>query len=75
MMPAQAASAVHSGSSGHSSIDASQSPSGSNSADLLRQSSTVSGDAKEESGALPLLQAAAERASNWRAANQNGPRG
>lgn len=73
--PRKAASAVNSGSSGRSSNDASQSPTMSNSADLLRQSSTVSGAARQESGALPLLQAAADRADKWRAANENGPRG
>lgn len=64
----------NSGSSGHSSMEASQTPSVSNSAGaLMRQSSTVSGEAKIGSGAGPgagalqVLQAAAARAGKWKA--------
>ena len=60
---------AQSGSSGHSSMDASQSPSVSNSMDLLRQSSTVSGEGRNAGNALHVLKAAAARADQWRAAN------
>lgn len=52
---------------------ASQSPSVSNSrGDLLRQSSTVSGEATNGSGSLQVLRAAAARADQWKAANAAG---
>lgn len=56
-------------------MDAPQSPNMTASADLLRQSSTVSGDARQESGVLTLLQAAANRADKWRATMENGFKG
>ena len=58
----------NSGSSGHSSMEASRSPSVSNSGDLLRQSSTVSGEGRHGTNALHVLKAAAARAGKWRAA-------
>ncbi|KAL3130799.1 hypothetical protein ABBQ38_000136 [Trebouxia sp. C0009 RCD-2024] len=70
----------NSGSSGHSSMEASQSPSVSNSAGaLMRQSSTVSGEAKTGAGpgagALQVLQAAAARAEKWKAEASAGAAG
>ena len=70
----------NSGSSGHSSMEASQSPSVSNSAGtLMRQSSTVSGEAKHGSSApsssLQVLKAAAARAEKWKAEASAGTAG
>ena len=49
-------------------MEASQSPSVSNSAgNLMRQSSTVSGEAKNGSSAVQVLKAAAARAEQWKA--------
>lgn len=66
---------ANSGSTGHSSMEASQSPSVANSGDLLRQSSTVSTEARNGSGALQVLRAAAVRADKWKAANVDGHAG
>lgn len=66
---------ANSGSTGHSSMEASQSPSVANSGDLLRQSSTVSMEARNGSGALQVLRAAATRANKWKAANVDGHAG
>lgn len=70
----------NSGSSGHSSMEASQSPSVSNSAaTLMRQSSTVSGEAKHgsstPSSSLQVLKAAAARAEKWKAEASAGTAG
>ena len=66
----------NSGSSGHSSMEHSQSPSVSNSVgDLMRQSSTVSGEARNAPGALQVLKAAAVRAEQWKAAAAGPPAG
>lgn len=58
-------------------MEASQSPSVSNSAGaLMRQSSTVSGgEPKTGSGALQVLQAAAARAEKWKADAAEGAAG
>ena len=56
-------------------MEASQSPSVANSGDLLRQSSTVSMEARNGSGALQVLRAAAVRADKWKAANVDGHAG
>jgi len=56
-------------------MEASQSPSVANSGDLLRQSSTVSMEARNGSGALQVLRAAAARADKWKAVNADGHAG
>ena len=57
-------------------MEASQSPSVSNSAgDLMRQSSTVSGEARNVPGALQVLKAAAARAEKWKSAAPEGTPG
>ena len=56
-------------------MDASQSPSVSNSMDLLRQSSTVSGEGRNAGNALHVLKAAAARADQWRAATSGDAAG
>ncbi|KAL0037539.1 hypothetical protein WJX77_001507 [Trebouxia sp. C0004] len=73
--PPHAVASANSGSTGHSSMEASQSPSVANSGDLLRQSSTVSMEARNGSGALQVLRAAAARADKWKAANVDGHAG
>ena len=56
-------------------MEASQSPSISNSVDLVRQSSTVSGEGRNpaNANALQVLKAAAVRADQWRAATSGQP--
>lgn len=56
-------------------MEASQSPSVANSGDLLRQSSTVSMEVRNGSGALQVLRAAAARADKWKAANVDSQAG